>query len=881
VLDRRAELAPEGRERVDALVRSGRLHAERLGDGAAAAERFARARELEPTDARALEGLAAARRTLGDRAGAAELLEAASEHAPRALDKARLLCEAAVLWDEHLGDETRALRLYQRAFALDPQLGAAGLRLAALLEARRRPAELEPVLAALVRHAGEGPGAADLWRRLGACARERGDADKALAAFEKARRLDPGSAAARLGLAELHLEHRRWAAARDLWREIRDHDAAAPASGDAEARARRLAVCLGLAEAEAALGETEAALAHHRDALGLDPGHVGSWRAVAKLERERGAPGVALEALQKLARLVPPHERAEVWEEIGDLHRQLGNPVEALAAYTDALVAEPQRRRTLHKRLDLEAERDSWRAALATLGELAELEATPEVRAKYLYSAAAIHREKLDEPERAWSLYERALDACWSFTRAFDAIERMLGDAQDFRGLRRAYRSMLKRIPTGSDPALEARLWQRLGELSLERFDDRDTAVLAFEAAAHIDDSDPAREERLADLYLELGPSAAAKGIAAHQRLLARTPDRVASYEALLRLYGEVDAPDKQWWAAAALVFFGDQDPKLRAIVDRRRPAQVVPAGARLGDELWALIEAPGDDRRLGELLALVAPYAAAATAPKRSALGLKRGDRIALGAEPADAARGRRRARTEAVDWFPAHALGYVSRVLGVAAPELFYRAEHFCPISTHLIEDEGAATPAVVVGQAFEQRLDDDAMIFELGRQAARLRPRLLARLVWRTPEALGAAARAILDVAGAPDTEPAGREEVEGLARVLRRALPSDVVDAAAGLVAEAGLAGVGAAELAAWADAAESAAARAAFLLTGDLAAAERALWTDPSPAAPPARTSNDRLRELVAFSVSDAHFALRAALGLDAAALEGVRQWAHG
>ena len=69
-----------------------------------------------------------------------------------------------------------------------------------------------------------------------------------------------------------------------------------------------------------------------------------------------------------------------------------------------------------------------------------------------------------------------------------------------------------------------------------------------------------------------------------------------------------------------------------------------------------------------------------------------------------------------------------------------------------------------------------------------------------------------------------------------------------------------------DLSAWVAAADLTAARVGFSLTNDLPAAARVISTEPSAASP--LSAKERLKDLLAYSVSEEYFAVRKFLGLE-------------
>src|SRR5262249_33437286 len=147
-----------------------------------------------------------------------------------------------------------------------------------------------------------------------------------------------------------------------------------------------------------------------------------------------------------------------------------------------------------------------WGQAADTLVRLAELEVAPDGRAKYLYTAAVIRRDELNDVEGAVELLNRALEEAPGEGEAFDAIEPTLTEVGSWKEPARNYRKMIKRLPAQGPVDLRLRLWNSLGEVSLRRLDDREMATTAFEVASSLEPENLQRHETLADLYMQAGP---------------------------------------------------------------------------------------------------------------------------------------------------------------------------------------------------------------------------------------------------------------------------------------------------------------------------------------------------------------------------------------
>lgn len=171
----------------------------------------------------------------------------------------------------------------------------------------------------------------------------------------------------------------------------------------------------------------------------------------------------------------------------------------------------------------------------------------------------------------------------------------------------------------------------------------------------------------------------------------------------------------------------------------------------------------------------------------------------------------------------------------------------------------------PALIVMPALWERTDASDLAFVFGQALALLRPEKVLR-TW--PRSISdRALRAALHVAGARVPGEGEWAELERLAAELRAFLPrggDGALVAAARTVATAAGEGLAApAFLDRWRQGVELTAARAGFLAANDLGAAARALAAESQQAAVSVKA---RLKDLVAFSVSEAYFKARRALG---------------
>ena len=848
-LETLARVAKETAVRTDALVRAAAIARERREDAAAAEALYARALELDGGNLAALVALATMYRKQGDWLRAAKLMREAEAGTVNRIEKTRLLYELGALYQDELEDSTQAAEVLGRVLDVDPEHVPAAERLAALHERAERWAALEPVLEMLARKAdrtGDAAAAAGLLHaKLGDTERRLGHLDKAARAYETAQALAPEALPVLRGYGVLREERREWREAATLY-------AAASARAEALPAPERVELYERLGRCEAEAGARDAALAYYGLALGLEPGNARVAAAVAALHEASGDHAALVAAKRGLlAHAEDDETRARLAEEIGDLYAEkLGDPEQAVDAYRAVIEIAPNRRQVWHKLLELFTAAKQWADAAGALGRLAELETASAVRAKYFYAAAVIRRDELDDPAGSVALFNRALDDAPDLTKAFDALERLLSDVGAWRELARNYRRMIKRLPAEGLSDLRLRLWSGLGEVSLTQLEDMEMAATALEVAVTLDGENLQRHEQLADVYVAAGPTHQEKAIAEHQYLLAHNPDRLASYRALAKLYGDVGAYDKLWCVASTLTFLRKADAQLETFYETHRPRELRAAKHPFNDEVWLRVVHPDEDRFIDAIFIHLGPIVAAGAAQQHQVVGLRRKERVDLTLDQR----------------VPTRVLRYVAETLELTAPDLFFKESEPASLTLVNLQERGVLTPALVIGKGIEQRGSEVELVFEMGKRMAYLRPERFVRSAVPSAPALDVALRAALAFAGTPIGAGGHNGEVDKLAGDLGRVVPKTVSEqiAAVGrqLVAERG----DTLDVSAWMRGADLTSARVGFALTNDLASAARVIATEP--VAGSAVSPKDRMRDLLAYSVSEDYFAVRKVLGLE-------------
>jgi tetratricopeptide (TPR) repeat protein len=261
----------------------GRVRADGLMDPVGAEAHYARALEVAPGHAGALDALLKAARKRGDHARLAALLEQREQRSTDPKARLEMLREIAGIYMDKLGVPEAAVAALERAAELAPDDSALLLRLGNLhydagrgdeaaaryervveLSGRRRPKDL-----------------ADVTRRLARIREQQGDRREALRWYEEAHALDATDGSTLAALGRIYLEREDWEKARRIYRAIllgNLDEAAGMGKGD---------VYYNLGRIHAHLGETAKALGMYERGLEIEPDSVRLRKAMEALRAGR------------------------------------------------------------------------------------------------------------------------------------------------------------------------------------------------------------------------------------------------------------------------------------------------------------------------------------------------------------------------------------------------------------------------------------------------------------------------------------------------------------------------------------------------------------------------------------------------------------------
>jgi tetratricopeptide (TPR) repeat protein len=451
-----------------------------------------------------------------------------------------------------------------------------------------------------------------------------------------------------------------------------------------------------------------------------------------------------------------------------------------------------------------------------------------------------IQRDELGDDAGAAASFEAALDAFFAAEcpaegdlrrcmKSFAALDELHTRRRDWTEQARAYRRMIKRLPTGH--AMLPDLWHALGEVYRSRLKRLEEAAAAFEVARSLAPDNDQRREILAELYTLRG-GAPASAAAEHHAILAHDPGRVDSYRALVEIHQRAKNLDQAWAACRALVFLEKARPEETALYQRYASTTLAAVKAPITPELRGRLVEPGATGTVASALAAI--RAAVATA-RPSELALRNDQHIA---EPKRDGRNHIRL------------LRYVAIALDRRRPDIYDQAHKLGPLACGLALRDGILCP-VVCPRAAYLSLELTAAAFAAGQAISLLEPDRVLSVLFDDDE-LGSIVAWI-----------AGRKSAGPMTRLLTGAVaPGLRLDEREQLQSARNALSTcdWSAELARWLRSAIITADRVGFLLSGDLHASARMIAASRTTRA--GLTPSARILELLRYSVTDDHATIR-------------------
>ena len=355
---------------------------------------------------------------------------------------------------------------------------------------------------------------------------------------------------------------------------------------------------LALAELIYARDPTEAASVL-AEAVALDPTSVVALIRLAEVETELGRSAEAIATFRRAVAASPdPKIVSAAWVQIGDIaERALGDPLQAVEAYRNALLSTPDDIPALAGLArGLTRQRDYANAAL-TLRRLAAVDTEADARVAHLIALGELLAGPAEDPQGAADVFEQALAIEPGHALAIDRLDALLTALGEPARLATALGRYLAVAPgaRGRRMRLAALLSGPLGaperaidELRIVVSDAETDAVARGELARVLEAAN-----RLPEAMTE------------HLVLLTGEPLRVDSLRAIQRLSERTGQPRRAGRAAAVLAALGLADPaETRAAAEARLRWAPEVSGVLTGAEFDAYVRHPDERHPATSLLA-------------------------------------------------------------------------------------------------------------------------------------------------------------------------------------------------------------------------------------------------------------------------------------
>ncbi|MCB9716606.1 MAG: hypothetical protein H6712_22295 [Myxococcales bacterium] len=850
------------------LWRGGKLR-EQLGKAEGALEALEEAVQLDPELYDAWLALRDLYRQREQPLKAIEAQVAAGRAHPSRTEKTALLFDAARTYLDALGQPDKGLALLEELVELDPDHREATGMLVERLVGEGDLARAFPVAktwVAQVRSQARDDKALNV-RALsiaGRCALAADEPERAREYLEKARNADATNLDVLHLLGELDMQAERWEDA------LRSYQSVVLGAADKLPPAELSQVYLRMAEARLGMKERPKALQLVERALDIDPDQRA---AIEKLIEVAESAADRVKARLRLAELLAKREarlegdaklpvQAERIALLQDIAKaqleELKAPADAARTLESVLALEPTDPAVLHGLMDAFTKAGRWRDVTHVLDLLAAGQDQGAVKAKYLYAGAAIFRDQLADADAFVAWAQRVLEADPSHAKAFKGICDQLEKKEDWKGLAKQLRGRLKALPKDATVDEKVGLFVKLGEVYEGHLGDPKTAIAAYSQAVRFAPPEAdglpetrQRRMRIMELSLTLGEDELDKAIDQGHALIASDPMEFEVYHRLVELYLKRKKEDGAVALSRTLAFLKQADEAEQELVDQaaQREAQIRSVVTR--DQWRKNLYHPQQDARLTEIFAIVWPIVAAREGHTHAHHSVDREQRAKLSMKSSD---------------HLARYLAYAAQIFDVPTPDYFPRPKEPGGLRIDVLcEGEGAKQrvyPTVLAGRDTLRDESEAGLKFRAAAAISRVRPGHILASVLPSVASLrhvffGAASLAGVEIPMDSTTE------AERLAKHLKRFMTPAQVDQIGALSRK--VLDRGEPDVKGWVQGVAYTASRAGLVLCDSIDSAARVLTQQGDEGMPV--PFKDRIRDLVAYSVSVPYLKLRQDLGL--------------
>ncbi|MBX3180989.1 MAG: tetratricopeptide repeat protein [Polyangiaceae bacterium] len=504
----RLDFSQDPDERRELLTRLAQIHEEQEENYPQALETMARLLAEDREDEGTLSELERLAKVASAEGRLAEIYAAQVEEVVTDEGGQRLARRSAELFAE-LGQRDRALELYRKALAFEPESLALFEALDALLVQGERHEERAELYRAALDHRFEPSDRLAALHVIASLKRgPLGRSSEAIQTYVEALDVEPNDVPALEALTELYQAAERWDELAELYLRRAESE---PGASGAGYRLKLAELC------QTRLSDTPRAIEQLQEIVMNDPAHSG---AIAALEGLLGDPEHKEQVVEILR---PLYQEADDWqrqirlnEERYALATDPAERVEVLretARLWEARGGDPQRaRRAMAAAFELSPDDSDVRLAYQRLTE--DTEAWDELAATYrrvleehpdllgardvLLYLAEVHDKHRDDPRAALNTYERLRELEDGDLEPIQKIEQLATLLSDWDAL---VRVLVVKADLVFDDEERASIWRRVGESKRDMLEDRAGAIAAYEQAAELEPTSAFTLDQLIELY--------------------------------------------------------------------------------------------------------------------------------------------------------------------------------------------------------------------------------------------------------------------------------------------------------------------------------------------------------------------------------------------
>ncbi len=516
ILDRRIQASMDPIERADLLVRLGTLKKDQFNDTRGAFRAFSEVLDRDPSEPRALsameslltneelasevvEVLEPVYRQSGATEKVAGLFDVRIQLAETDGERVRFLADQAAVFENDLGDPTRALDAVRRAFELDPRDEALAGDLERLAPLARGWESLRGLVENVV-------GRDDMDRMLvrdlnmraaGWYRNQLGDYEAAEARLRAAIAAEPDTREAHEQLVELLRQsgrERELIAALIHWAEV---------DFDEEAKRARLREAAALAES--ALGEAALAASCFEKILEIDAGDSDALAQLTRIEAQAGRHERVAQLLERrIEAEMDPDSRVRLRKELARAKSDsLGDVEGAIEAWRGALDEDATDIESIAALEVLYEKTDRWGELEELIQRRLDIAETQADRIAARVRLARLADQRLGRREEAIEQLREILEEDPKNDEALDELERLYGADERWQDLVALLETRAADAQSNGDVQRELDVLVRLGSVHVERLGDSEQAIAIYQRVLQRDPHHVGVLGGLVDLHRE------------------------------------------------------------------------------------------------------------------------------------------------------------------------------------------------------------------------------------------------------------------------------------------------------------------------------------------------------------------------------------------